>query len=298
MMTKKLITLCFCAGVLLASSLEKLTAGEGDSEQLRFRVAQYNIRVAANSDEKTGNGWDIRKIPLSQLIVGHGFDIVGTQEGNDRQLADLETLLPEYACTAAPYGGDSVPSHNCITLYRKDKFDVLASGTFWFSETPDVPSIGWDATDRRICHWTKFKEKTSGKEFYFFNAHFYWRYVTARQNSGPLMVQKIREIAGDAPAISMGDFNSRPSTPQIIAIQELMSDAYDITQTSRTGPEGTGFPGGVFQGEPGGRIDYIFVSRHFSVLDYAVLTDTYNDGHYPSDHLPVTCTVSLAGDGS
>ncbi|MDR1335888.1 MAG: endonuclease/exonuclease/phosphatase family protein [Tannerella sp.] len=296
-MKKKLITLCFCAGILWASSPDKLTAGDGDrSGQLRFRIAQYNIRYAAKADETTGNGWDIRKIPLAQLITGHDFDIAGTQEGNARQLADLETLLPEYAFTAAPYGGDSGTTHNCATFYRKDRFDVLASGTFWFSETPDVPSIGWDATDRRICHWTKFREKTFGTEFYFFNAHFYWRDTTARQNSGPLMVQKVREIAGDAPAISMGDFNSLPSASQILAIRTLMSDAYDITQTPRTGPEGTGFPGGVFQGTPGGRIDYIFVSRHFSVSDYAVLTDTYADGRYPSDHLPVACTVSVKRD--
>ncbi|MDR1102201.1 MAG: endonuclease/exonuclease/phosphatase family protein [Tannerella sp.] len=297
MVTKKLITLCCCAGMLLTFSVNRLNAGDGDdSGQLRFRVAQYNIRYAAHADETTGNGWDIRKVPLSQLIAGHDFDIAGTQEGNPRQLADLETLLPEYACTAAPYGGSSGTTHNCATFYRKDRFDVLTSGTFWFSETPDVPSIGWDATDRRICHWTKFREKTSGREFYFFNAHFYWRDTTARQNSGPLMVQKITEIAGDAPAISMGDFNSLPSASQILAIRTLMSDAYDITQTPRTGPEGTGFPGGVFQGTPGSRIDYIFVSRHFSVLDYAVLTDTYSDGRYPSDHLPVTCTVSIKRD--
>lgn len=272
--------------------------GEGgnDTEQLRFRVAQYNIRVSTSADDASGNGWNIRKTPLSQLIIRHDFDIVGTQEGNTSQLTDLKALLPGYDYVAAPYGGSSGTSHNCAIFYKKNMFEVLTTGTFWFSETPDVPSIGWDATDRRICHWAKLKEKTSGKEFYFFDVHFYWQYTTAKQNSGPLMAQKIREIAGGAPAISTGDYNSGPTTSQILIMLTVMSDAHDITLTPRIGPEGTGFAGGVFQGIPGSRIDYIFVSSHFSVLDYAVLTDSYNDGRYPSDHLPVTSMVSIKRD--
>ncbi|WP_257657798.1 endonuclease/exonuclease/phosphatase family protein [Parapedobacter lycopersici] len=257
-----------------------------------FRVASYNIRYAAEADEQSGNGWDIRKQPLSELISSHGFDIVGTQEGNTSQLADLSELLPGYAYLAHPYGGQDGLLSNCAIFYKAARFDALDSGVFWLSETPDMPSIGWDASDRRICYWTQFREKETGKTFFFFNVHFYWRKHIAKEQSGPLLARKIREIAGSQPVICTGDFNSLSETTQIQAVKGLLSDAYEVTQTPRVGVEGTGFPGGVFQGQPGGRIDYIFVSPHFQVVDYRVLSDTYNGDHYPSDHLPVTSWLS------
>lgn len=253
-----------------------------------IRVATYNIRYAAEADEQTGNGWNIRKGPLSQLIKRHGFDIIGTQEGNSNQLNDLKGLLPAFDIVAHPYGGKG-DLHNVAILYRKNLVEPVASGVFWLSETPDYPSIGWDADDRRICQWAKFKEKQSGNEFYVFNTHFYWRKQTARQNSGPLLAEKISQIAGNAAFVVVtGDFNSLPATSQIQALKGLLKDCHDVTETTREGAEGTGFPGGVFQGDPGGRIDYVFVSPQIRVLDYKVLSDTYGQKRYPSDHLPVT----------
>lgn len=257
-----------------------------------FRVAAYNIRYAAEADEKTGNGWDLRRGPLARLIDQHAFDIVGTQEGDGNQLEDLKRLLPAFDVVAHPYGGKG-DLHNSAILYKRDLFELVDSGVFWLSETPDVPSIGWDASDRRVSNWAKLKDKRSGKEFFFFNVHFYWRKHIAKEKSGPLMVRKIKEVAGGMPVIVAGDFNSRPETSQISAIKEILNDAYDVSLSERQGVEGTGFPGGVFQGEPGGRIDYVFVSPEIRVLDYKVISDQYNNDRYPSDHLPVTSLIEF-----
>ena len=263
-----------------------------------FRVASYNIRYAAKMDEESGNSWAVRKIPLAELIRNHGFDIVGTQEGNNTQLTDLEPLLPGYSYVKRPYGGNNTgSSHNCAIFYKTALFDILDDGVFWYSETPDVESIGWDATDLRLCQWIKFREKDTKQEFFFFNSHFYWRYQTAKQNSGAVFVKKAREIAGNAPMISTGDFNSGIDSPQIKDILTLLRDSYQIAETVKEGAEGTGFAGGVFEGPPGGRIDFVFVSDQFRVLDYQVLADDYvtpeGATRYPSDHLPVTCKLSL-----
>ncbi|KAA6313982.1 hypothetical protein EZS27_035335, partial [termite gut metagenome] len=40
------------------------------------------------------------------------------------------------------------------------------------------------------------------------------------------------------------------------------------------------------------RIDYIFVTHHFQVTKYAVLTDN-NGLYYPSDHQPVFTNLIL-----
>jgi endonuclease/exonuclease/phosphatase family metal-dependent hydrolase len=295
------------AGVILSSgdncpNVELTIRQEGVSEEddpdkgerLTLKIASYNIRYAAAADAQTGNGWDARKLHVADVIKNHDFDIVGTQEGNKAQLADLKGYLPDFDYVGHPYGGSSNTSHNCAIFYKTAKYTVMDEGCFWFSETPDIPSIGWDATDQRICYWAKFRELETGTEFYFFTAHFYWRYQTARENSGAVLVAKIREIAGDAPVISTGDYNSTSTTPQINTILTLLKDAYDTTETPPIGPKGTDLGGGVFQGEPRGRIDYIFVSNHFRVLNYAVLTDSYNNGRHPSDHLPVSSQLSIS----
>ncbi len=258
----------------------------------QFRVAAYNIRYAADADEQTGNGWDKRKRPLADVIKKHGFDLIGTQEGMGQQLTDLKGMLPGFDYIGYPYGGKG-DLHNCATFYRTELFEVSDSGVFWFSETPDIPSIGWDATDRRICQWVKFKIRETDKVFYFFNVHFYWRLEVAKRESGPVLVRKIKEIAGESPAISVGDFNSTAETSQISAIKEILFDAYDRSKTPRLGVEGTAFPGGVFQGIPQKRIDYIFISSHFEVEDYQVLSDQYDGDLYPSDHLPVTSLLTF-----
>lgn len=261
------------------------------ADDAKFRVAAYNIRYAAEMDEESGNGWDIRKGPLTALIERHEFDLFGTQEGRGHQMDDLKRMLPAFEQILHPYGGND--HHNLGILYKKDLFEPMDTGVFWLSETPDTASIGWDASDRRICQWAKFRHKASGKEFFFFNTHFYWRKEIARRQSGPLIAAKIKEIAGDTPAMITGDFNSRPETPQVKDILDVLNDAYDVTESPRKGVEGTGFKGGVFQGPPGGRIDYIFVSPQVRVLDYEVLSDVYNGDRYPSDHLPVTSTIVL-----
>jgi len=278
--------------LLISCDTRKNGTEEAAAQATAFRVASYNIRYDAPADYETGNGWDIRKEPLAALILKHQFDIFGTQEGDKNQMSQLKELLPGYDYVAYPYAGKTSDLHTCATVYKTDLFEVLDSGVFWLSQTPDVPSIGWDATDRRICQWTKMRDKKNDRVFYFFNAHFYWRLKEAKRESGPLMVQKIKSIAGDNPVLCTGDFNSEPETPQIQHIKGLLLDAYDVSRTERQGVDETNISGGVFQGKPTNRIDHIFLSKHFIVADYQVLSDTYNGDHYPSDHLPVTSLVS------
>ncbi|MGO3654798.1 MAG: hypothetical protein ACTJFN_10565, partial [Sphingobacterium sp.] len=67
------------------------------TDSVQIKVSTYNIRYAADEDVKTGNGWDIRKKTVADLILNHGFEIVGTQEGDQGQVDDLLGLMPKYA---------------------------------------------------------------------------------------------------------------------------------------------------------------------------------------------------------
>ena len=254
-----------------------------------IKVASYNIRYESKVDDEAGNGWNKRKEPLAKLILDHNIEIVGTQEGNTKQLNELSELMNNYHYIAYPYGGVDGKLHNCATYYRKDLFEVIDSGMFWLSETPEIESIGWDATDTRICQWLKFREFKSGEIFYLFNAHFYYRYEEARKKSADLIISMINKIATDNPVIFMGDLNSTPEMTQILNLRNILSDG-SVASSDITGPQET-YMGGRFYGKAEMQLDYIYVNDFFLFLSFQTLTDTYNGNRYPSDHLPVVARI-------
>lgn len=270
---------------LLCSSLYVYS----QEQTLYMEIASYNLRMETEDDGL--NAWQYRKDKINALIRFHDFDIIGTQEGFQSQLQDI--------CRLSNYGyvgvgrddGKNAGEHSAI-IYKKDRFEVLEKGNFWLSETPNIPGKGWDAICcNRICSWAKFKEKTTNLIFYFFNVHFDHQGVIARQESGKLMIKKIKEIAGNFPVISTGDYNSTPDTEQVKLLSEFLNDSFTITLMPPYGPKGT-FNSRFKNPISDKRIDYIFLSDQFEVLKYAHLTD--NDGeYYPSDHIPVVVDLIL-----
>ena len=112
----------------------------------------------------------------ARLVDYHGFDVLGTQETCFWQ---TEGLLKSgiYACVGVNVEGETPTASNHWTnniFYKKDRLEVLESGSFFLSPTPDKPSRAeeWGEKYLRNCNWAKFKDKLSGKEFYFFNTHF------------------------------------------------------------------------------------------------------------------------------
>ncbi len=252
-------------------------------------VATYNLRY--NTPNDGVNAWPNRKENVKALIRYHEFDLFGTQEVLRGQLEDVAELKEFGFLGKGRDDGKQAGEHSAI-FYRKDRFKVLNSGDFWLSETPDVPGKGWDATCcNRICSWAKFQDLITKKQFYFFSVHFDHQGVKARQESGKLMVKKIKEISKNVPAICVGDFNSTPETEQIKAMQTILQDAHNVTKQPPYGPEGT-FNSFKFDAPMENRIDYIFVSKDFDVLKYGVLTDA-KEQRYPSDHQPVVAQVVI-----
>jgi endonuclease/exonuclease/phosphatase family metal-dependent hydrolase len=277
-----LIFICGCLLTTVALSQEPCAAD--------INVASYNIRMDTPRDSL--NAWPYRKGNVKALIQYHDFDIVGTQEGFVHQLNDL-LEMPGYAYFGAGRDDGKQAGEHSAILYKKDRFRIVDSGNFWLSETPEKPGLGWDATCcNRICSWAKFTDKRTKKEFYVFNVHFDHQGVVARQESGKLMVAKIKEIAKDAPTICLGDFNSTPETEQIKGMSAILGDAYALTKMPPYGPVGT-TNAFRFTAPMKNRIDYVFVSKHFDVSKYAVLTDA-KDQRYPSDHLPVVATMRFS----
>ena len=276
----------------------------------RLDVGTYNLRNKNDGDAQKGNGWDVRKTVVAQLLQYHEFDIFGTQECFYQQLQDLKELLPGYEYVGIGRDDGKQGGEHSAIFYRTDKFEAVESGNFWLSETPDKPGLGWDAACVRICTWAHFRCRETGFEFLFFNLHMDHVGVKARVESAKLVQQKMREFGSELPAILTGDFNidqNHPSFKEIIASGDL-KDSYEAAEM-KYALNGT-FNGFRANNCTTSRIDHVLVSPSFVVKKYGILTDTYRserkdavdttegaapqeikfrryDARTPSDHFPV-----------
>lgn len=256
-----------------------------------LRVMTFNIRLNLASDGL--NAWPRRKEAVAALIRLHDVDLVGLQEALPEQLVDLDALLPHLARFGSGRSAERLGEFSAV-YYRKDRFELLDSDTFWLSETPSIPgSKGWDAAYERIATWGKLRDRRTGSVFFHFNTHLDHIGRQARREGARLIMRTIAQIAGgDTPVILTGDFNDVPGSEAYRIVTERgFQDARDVTRCPAHGPDSTW--NGFKAIEPGRRIDFVFVRGVPAILQHAILSDTL-EGRFPSDHLPVVAELQLA----
>ena len=156
--------------------------GETGSELV---VCQFNMRYYKKDDghilktkdsygktiEKTDGTqtWEKRSPLIKKFFAYHDIDICGSQELYKNQIDSMRDM-PDYGISGIPSipsrEAAGLPNHNNVIFYKKSRLQLLDSGTFWFSETPESESKGWGAAYQRNCNWGKFLDKKTGKIFY------------------------------------------------------------------------------------------------------------------------------------
>jgi len=306
-MTKNFFALLILAGCLI-----------GFSQAQQLTVATYNLRNDNNKqDAAQGDGWQQRLPIAAGLIRFHGFDIFGTQECLHHQLEGLKQALPGFAYTGSGRDDGKQAGEYSAIFYNTTKFKLLDHGDFWLSENTTEPNKGWDAVLPRICSWAKLQLKENGKTLYFFNVHFDHVGKIARKESAKLILQKVKELAGNHTAILTGDFNvdQHSDSYQVLEGSSILQDAYEVADFKYAN-NGT-FNAFNPNSKTESRIDHVFLTTDFQVQKYGVLTDTYRSplkdkeeaytsGNFPrevslkdfrarvpSDHFPVMVVLTM-----
>ena len=281
-------------------------------------VGSYNIRYKNGDDAANGNSWEQRCPVLCDQVNFEHPDVFGAQEVLESQLKDMLLRLDGYDYIGVGRDDGKTKGEYAAIFYDKQKLRLVDSGHFWLSETPDKPSLGWDAACIRICTWGLFNgngndnvndnlnlndngRSTSGRllpkgrknekglQFYFFNLHMDHVGVVARREAAKLVVERIRQMAGDSvPVVLTGDFNvDQHDEIYSIFTQSGLVDSY-MDARLRFAENGT-FNGWHQEQKTDSRIDHVFVSQHFTVDRYGILTNTYwtDQRRLPSDHYPV-----------
>lgn len=253
-----------------------------------LKVMTYNIRLSLESDQE--NSWENRKTEAIQLLDYYHPDFFGVQEALPEQMTDIKSGLKNYDFVGVGRDDGQNKGEYSAIFYDMARLEVLKSGTFWLSETPDIPSKGWDAAYNRVCTYALFKLKKDGKKFWAFNVHFDHVGNVARVNSSKLILEKIKKFnTQDLPVVLTGDFNLTDDSEPIKIISKNLINTYYHSAQKPYGPKGT-FTAFDVNKIPMQRIDYIFVKK-FKTETFRTVNDRRENLLYPSDHFPLLVTL-------
>jgi endonuclease/exonuclease/phosphatase family metal-dependent hydrolase len=264
------------------------------------KVMTFNIRTgnAWWLDGWTQNNWNRRKNRVTETMADNAADIIGMQEAVFSQVDEIQEALPQYSCYATGRNDGKSKGETCAIFYRNDRFELIDSGTFWFSDDPAKPgSKNWGNLFARICSWIQIVNKSDNTCFYVYNVHLDNLSQKSREKSVRLLAEKIANRKTGDPFILTGDFNMEINNKAMKYLEQvgtLKSGAamvnawrFDFSSTKKTGTYHN-FTGSKICP----KIDHISVCKSAEVLD--IITDRRQlNGKYPSDHFPVIATIRL-----
>ncbi len=280
----------FYAFAALVAGAAAMVSGCAGTQTTEVKVISYNLRCIT-ADDQGENAWEARREASVNMILAEQPDVIGFQEPWNPQIDYLTSRLPQYS--HFEYGRETGlredGGEHLMVMWNRDKYDLLDSGHFWLSDTPLEVSRGWDAACYRITLWIRLGEKSTGREFYYFDTHLDHMGPVAKREGARLNVEKMKEIVGDdAVAFISGDMNVAVGSPD----ESLLDPYYEWLQSARDNAEVTDnrptFTGFGRSANPK-IIDYIFY-RNATPLKFETLDGENYGVKYISDHYPVAAT--------
>jgi endonuclease/exonuclease/phosphatase family metal-dependent hydrolase len=272
-----------------------ITGCSRHSDENSFKVMTFNVRYDNPADSI--NAWPRRADQVCNFIQKENPDILGMQEVLWSQYMLMDSVLTGYTSVGVGRDDGAKGGEMNPVFFKKEKFDMVRTITFWLSDTPEVPgSMGWGASLPRIVTWMELVNKSNHEHFFFFNTHFANDSDSARTMSSAILLKEVKMIAEGFPFVITGDFNMI-RTSQAYAIitgpaesVPLLKDSYLISEKK---PSGSPYTFNGFSDETGkSRIDYIFVKNGMRVLEYKTFMKK-DHGIFISDHWPVEAVISV-----
>lgn len=264
------------------------------AEEKPIRVMSFNIRYGTANDGE--NAWPKRRGFVVETIQAFAPDLLGTQETLKFQRDELASKLEGYGVFGVGRDDGQDSGEMMAIYYREDRFEMLAGGHFWYSETPAVAgSKSWDSSLPRMATWLKLQDRESpDHDIFYFNTHFDHMGQRARVESAKILRAKIAEISAHNPVIFTGDFNAPEGSEVYKTLFEGEEPIRLVDTFRQLHPDQTdnlGTAGGFTLSSRGrNRIDWIGCSEHFEIRS-AEIDRTNRDGVTPSDHFPVTAVI-------
>ena len=272
------------AGVLLYKDWPDVIEDFEPKSEDALRIMSFNIRCT-NVGRDT---WEDRIGIVTDTMVNSKADSIGVQEATPEWMATLKETLTDYDYVGVARDDGKNQGEYSAVFYLKDKYNLVDSGNFWLSETPEKPSFGWDAACIRICTWAVLENKETKEQYVHVNSHFDHEGIKAREESVKMILAHIEEYK-DLPVVFTADMNVVEGSDNYVQFTKVLHDTkyqakytmdyltYHDTKPSKHEDE---------------IIDYVMVNDNFNALTYKVVTAGV-DERYVSDHFPVYADLEM-----
>ena len=297
-----MMVLLLAAGIFFALG----TSVRSWAEAADVKLMSFNVRFAqaGHSEDAEENNWDDpthpRKSRVIRVIRDFMPDLLGVQEARDGQIKDLRAALPEYEFYGIGRDDGKTAGEFSGVFYLKDRFKRVDQGSFWLSAEPEKPGTSFYTVPNavpRIASWVMLDDGKTGRRYLLLNSH--WDHISgpAREQSAALIRKRIATLGRTMPTIVTGDFNSPEDTPALAEIRGdhdptglQLKDSYRLVHPDRTEEEASF---NRWRGETkGSRIDFILTTDEFTAKAADIVRTNY-EGHWPSDHYPVTANLQI-----
>ncbi len=267
-------TLLFaCEDILEEPTLEEPTYS--------FKIMSYNVRTIAVEDTNERH-WSVRSKLVINQINSTSPDVIGFQEFTLLHgLSLTEGLGNEYESITNFRKG---ASEGLMFMFKKERFELVEKNCYWLSETPEMQSIGWDASIERIAQVITLKDKQTGKQFTFINNHFDHKGSIAQLESAKLITTWLNQ---ETPNFIFGDFNVEEDSAPYNELKKSLSNVKEVASVTMDSVTYNAYG----DKDRENVIDHMFFNGSVIADKYSVLTDM-TDGVYHSDHFPLLCIFS------
>ena len=116
-----------------------------------LEVMSFNIRLGVAQEQDSLNNWENRREAAVAMIADIAPAVFGVQEAYDFQLDYIVEKCPQYRCVGVGREDGLHGGEHMSVLYDTIRLELKDWGTYWLSETPEVPSFGWDAACKRTA---------------------------------------------------------------------------------------------------------------------------------------------------
>jgi endonuclease/exonuclease/phosphatase family metal-dependent hydrolase len=266
-------------------------ARTGRAQERAFTVLSFNIRHGRGDDG--AHVWPNRRAIVTGLLKEFDAPIIGLQEVLDFQLREIAGAMPRHVVVGVGRDDGVAAGEFSPLLIDTTRFVVLTSGTFWLSDTPEVPgSMHWGNRITRITSWARLEDVQTRDTVRVYNLHWDHESQPSRERSAALLLRRIAaEGSGRDGVIVTGDFNADESNA---AFQTLVRDTAVMLRDSYRARYPDARVVGTFNGFRGdstaGKIDAVLLGSGWTV-EAAGIDRRMVNGLWPSDHFPVWARV-------
>ncbi len=233
------------------------------------RVVTYNLDNLKSTDK------------LVNQIKEIDPDLIGFQGLINETKEDLIAELDGY-----DYTNSSSNSDGNTIFYKKEKFDLLDSGNIWYTNTPNIESIGYDAETYRYATWVELKDKKSNLNFYHYNTQFESDHNQSKTKSFEILMKELLNL--DESVVLTGNFMffEGEHSYNDFTDYKLSDSKYKTVDNVSYSTINFGFNLNYSLIKP---LDFIFVS------DETILVNNYriDNSEIVSNHFPVIADIEI-----